>query len=247
MPKPRKLILCLLVLPFVLLLNSTGAMGQERCIVPTVPGEVKDIESYLKLQCDPANPEEIARNSSATIGVIGGAPPYYWEVAGKGFSMTPVTMGPTNKLYADSTACGFADITVTEAHGEQVPCDVKCTSGQWSEYEIVAHIDKVDVCPDSTSCKVWMVSTRYDYCTGNPRYRYRLHIQYTNCNVCTGECPQCPPDYCGFCSGAIGGGKGGCFITIGCGPADPENNFLGAPAGGFCIVRLAESEWGCGE
>jgi hypothetical protein len=239
MPKPRKLKFYLLVLPFVLLLNSTGAMGQERCIVPTVPGEVKDIESYLKLQCDPANPEEIARNSSATIGVIGGAPPYCWEVAGKGFSMTPETMVPTNKLYADSTACGFADITVTEAHGEQVPCDVKCTSGQWSDWYKVADLRCSDVCAECEFCKVQFVGIEYIAKCQTERYRYRAPWQSGSGGVCPpGEaCPD-EPWWTGFCIGALS--YRGCTVTI-C-PAGGCD--LG---GGKCIVTLQEQEWGCGD
>ena len=232
MPKPRKLILCLLVLPFVLLLNPTAAMGQERCIVPTVTGEVKDIESWLELQCDPANPEEIDRNSSATIGVIGGAPPYYWEVAGKGFSMTPVTMVPTNKLYADSTACGFADITVTEAHGEQVACDVKCTSGQWGSWYTVDVVNTWSEC--GFGCKS-AGGTWRSVCGGISQiYRWRRYMNVSH--SCTQDCPEEHCQVCGLCYGTVSDGI--CTYTYECEP------FCWEPV---CGITLQRSDWGCGE
>ncbi len=49
---------------------------------------------------DPNNADEIARNSTIAINVIGGCPPYTLSVSGNGFSLTD------NTLFADDTAAG---------------------------------------------------------------------------------------------------------------------------------------------
>lgn len=82
---------------------------------------------------DPNNPETLTRNSSVTISITGGIPPYTWEVSGTGFTMEEnQTMGLSNTLIADGTACGSATITVTDAFDALITGYVRCTTGQWS-------------------------------------------------------------------------------------------------------------------
>jgi len=129
----RKLIPWLLILPFVFFLNPSGAMGQENiCIVPTTPGNVKDIESYLALQWSPTNPETIDRNSEVTISVIGGFAPYSWAVSTNGFTLADSkTTGLQNTLCADDSACGAATVTVTDASGATAKGSLRSQNGQW--------------------------------------------------------------------------------------------------------------------
>ena len=133
----RKATLCLLVLPFVLLLSSSPALGQEGCIVPTIPENVKGIEKLLALQWDPANPDEIQPNTSAKVMVTGGSPPLAWSVFGTGFSLEKVQGQDSvdhersKLLKASATACGTATISVTDKCGDSVTGYVRCTNGQW--------------------------------------------------------------------------------------------------------------------
>ena len=124
--------LYLLVPPFVFFLSVSGATGQEGCIVPTIPKNVKGIESLLALQWDPDNPDEIDRGESKEVKVTGGSLPLEWSVSGTGFSLEDVQTGDrTNTLQASSSACGTATITVTDGWGTTVTGYVRCTAGGW--------------------------------------------------------------------------------------------------------------------
>ena len=105
--------------------------GQEGINVPTIPNQYTPLP-VPELQFDTNNPDEIARNSSIPINVIGGCSPYTWSVSGNGFTLTNATTnGLTNTLNADTKACGRATIIVTDACGETASGYVKCTTGQW--------------------------------------------------------------------------------------------------------------------
>ena len=79
----------------------------------------------------------IAREASATVAItdsteMGG--PYTWSVSGTGFTLdNATTVGLTNTLNADATACGSAEITVTGCDGTVVTGYVRCTTGAWIE------------------------------------------------------------------------------------------------------------------
>ena len=147
-----KLIPYLLVPPFVFFLNLTGALGQEeQCIVPTVPGYVAGIETWLApCECDGGSPhaysisDAVTRGNYTTMWVDSAGlacPPYRWSLGGTGFHFGDVS-GPTAaqtnadmdtiELWADETACGSALVTVTDACGEQAAISVREPSnGGW--------------------------------------------------------------------------------------------------------------------
>ena len=82
-----------------------------------VPPEWRD------LKWSPDNPEEIDRNKTLAVKVINGNYPYSWSASGTGFSLDPdqtQAKGPSNKLTADDTACGTAEITVIDNDGAKV-------------------------------------------------------------------------------------------------------------------------------
>jgi len=101
--------------------------------VPTITGDHNYTDNWFpKIQFDPANPDEIALNSSISIKIIGGCSPYTWSVSGTGFSLEePQTTGLTNTLITDDTACGTATITVTGCFGPPETGYVRSTTGQW--------------------------------------------------------------------------------------------------------------------
>ena len=84
---------------------------------------------------DPTSADTVARNASCTVAItdsLGKGGPYSWNVSGTGFSLAnPTTVGLTNTLSADATACGTATVTVTGCDGAVVTGYVRCTTGQW--------------------------------------------------------------------------------------------------------------------
>ena len=81
-----------------------------------VPPDWRAPESPV--QWAPGNQEVINRNGSLVVSVIDGAHPYNWSVSGTGFSLEhDETEGLSNTLNADDTACGAAEITVTDNDG----------------------------------------------------------------------------------------------------------------------------------
>ena len=109
------------------LIEVDSGLDTEDDLGSTIPSE------YFSLyRWDPQNPDEMDQNSDIEIGVIGGIPPYSWSVSGSGFSLSQSqTVSVSNTLNADSTACGAATITVTDALGDVVTGYVRCTIGQW--------------------------------------------------------------------------------------------------------------------
>ena len=112
---------------------STGR-DTEGNIVSTLPDDWQYDSSWL-FYWNPDNPQEIDRNSSVTISVIGGFPPYTWSVSGNGFSLslneTEVT---SNALYADDSACGTATIEVIDNYGVPVKGYLRSAIGVWSQW-----------------------------------------------------------------------------------------------------------------
>jgi len=82
------------------------------------------------------NPETMGSKDEVTIRVTGGVPPYTWSVGGSGFSVgATVTEGQTNILFSSDTACGSAEVTVTDACDKTVTGVVRCTTGFWALIE----------------------------------------------------------------------------------------------------------------
>jgi len=116
---------CLLISAIVLYLNVNGALA-EPCPSPdcppnisTIPGTVQYPADWI-FEWDPSNPQEINRDSSVTVNVIGGYAPYTWSVSGTGFSLADSqTQGLSNTLIVDNTACGPAFVTVADSRNSQ--------------------------------------------------------------------------------------------------------------------------------
>ena len=128
----------LMIVISVFCLHLSGVAAERECWDfedggPTFSGNYTYPPGWFPaFQYDPNNPDEIDRNSSVTIRVIGGFPPYTWQVSGNGFSLSEgQTQGQTNTLNANDTACGTATITVTDNYGVLVTGYVRCTTGQW--------------------------------------------------------------------------------------------------------------------
>ena len=118
--------------------DTKDETGQEGINGPTITQEYTPLPAP-PFEYAPNNPEEIDRNSSVTISVIGGTPPYSWSVSGTGFHFESVT-GPTTitiglkvvQLWADDIACGSATITITDSAGQTATGYVRCSTGQWT-------------------------------------------------------------------------------------------------------------------
>lgn len=84
---------------------------------------------------DPGSADTVARNANCTVAILdtlGKGGPYSWAVSGTGFTLTDATtIGLSNTLNADATACGTATVTVTGCGGTAVTGYVRCTTGNW--------------------------------------------------------------------------------------------------------------------
>lgn len=105
---------------------------------PTGNGCETLIEVFMQTGCPPDtidmtwddvySDNEIDRSNSANIGVSDGYGPFGWEiVGGRGFTLAHAeTEERTNVLYADSTACGTAQIQVIDMCQTEIIGDVTC-------------------------------------------------------------------------------------------------------------------------
>ncbi|RLB33025.1 MAG: hypothetical protein DRH12_18870, partial [Deltaproteobacteria bacterium] len=91
--------------------------GEEEAIPDVWPEAIAYPDDWgSALEWDPQNPQEIKRETSVTLTVSGGSPPYDWAVTGQGFTLDKrVTQGGQNVLKADSTACGAAVVSVSDS------------------------------------------------------------------------------------------------------------------------------------
>lgn len=135
---------------------------------------------------------------TATVAITdsGAGGPYYWTVSGTGFTLDNAsTVGLTNTLNADATACGSATITVSRCSGGiagAVEGSVRCTSvGAWAQ---------ADICDGTgnAGCTAW-------HCTlpAITEGKYRYTAKFPNCDISTN--PACCSDAlvtnCGACPG----------------------------------------------
>ena len=141
MLKSNLLKACLLTPAIVFCLSLNGVFADPCPDCPpnmsTIQGAVEYPASWL-LKWDPNNPQQINRNSSVEVNVIGGRPLYTWSVSGIGFWFDAaytqteiVTDTRTVTLYADDTACGAATISVTDLHEDTVNGSIRGSSGRW--------------------------------------------------------------------------------------------------------------------
>ena len=226
MLKAKKLRATLLISPLILCLYLSGfAVGADPCFqgFSTIPGSVQYDESWL-LQWDPDNPDEIDSGESITISVKGGRPIYLWSVIGNGFSLEhDQTKGLSNTLHADSSACGAAEIIVTDDLEEIVTGYVRCTTGQW-EWVCSGDDSRWSSCwPDPYGNDwvwVWDEKGKYKYHLGMGCHYSPYHCLFSSCEghtayippdwqgeMCYGSClgrPQCDDiGYIGCCYGQV--------------------------------------------
>jgi len=129
----------LMILTCIFCLHLSGLTVADECWDseagdPTFTGNHNYPSGWFpEFQYDPNNPDEIDRNSSVTISVIGGTSPYTWSVSGTGFSIPSSTTDRTNALSANNLACGSAAITVTDNCGDSCTGYVRCTAAsRWA-------------------------------------------------------------------------------------------------------------------
>ncbi len=164
-----------------------------------------------------SNPEEVATDSSINmaIEIDNGCPPFEWTVSGEGFSLEEGIDGEVI-LSANGSACGSAEINVTDDLGQIVTQYVRSTVGQWilkGNYCGLAGATG-DVSPSGYNLNI-------DATIGNKKqemlYDYLGIYQYSSClpgtyaEVCLGPSP-CE----GWISEACSAGSSCLDYTINC-------------------------------
>lgn len=210
---------------------------------PTVTGNY----TYPPFQYDPDNPDEIDRNNSIPICVIGGIPPYTWQVSGNGFSLSEgATKGLTNTLYANDTACGTATITVIDNCGNSCTGKVRCTTGAWTTWTKKEEITiyKSDVCPEYPNCKTSGDLYDTEVCSGTSDW-YKWNLK-TTVSSSGQHCPPTVYDNCGRprywdTAGACNLGTvslGGCSVEI-------DSSWCGSCGCCYAVFTWYERDWVC--
>jgi hypothetical protein len=176
----------LMILTSVFYLHLTGLTVADECWNregggPTITGNHTYPSGWFpEFQYDPNNPDEIDRNSSVTISVIGGTQPYTWEVSGTGFIIPSSTTDRTNTLSADNTSCGAATIIVKDKYGASCTGYVRCTTGSWHQH-CGCNLSWVGGASSGSGCSVSdptieVIVGKWKYSTvDNPAYDCRCH------------------------------------------------------------------------
>ncbi len=157
--------------------------------------------------------ETVARNGFVTISIASGRAtcgPYHWSVSGTGFHFDDVT-GPTTattdsdsetlQLWADDTACGSAEITVTDACNESGEISVRNPDhGHWV---LVEDISCGTLDPDPGICDCTSV---FECIEGGYKYQdayiggNRMNRWHSNGTCSKYPCTPYDRDYC-YCVG----------------------------------------------
>lgn len=99
-----------------------------------------------ELICDPANPTTVAAGNNVQLEWTGGSGFYHVEVSGtgawldSGYTITAQDItGTAARIYADGTACGALNLTITDNGKcadelDPITCWVKCTTGVQTTY-----------------------------------------------------------------------------------------------------------------
>lgn len=121
---------------------------------------------------DASTPDTINKNSSISIYVQDGLPPYSWSVTGTGYSVTNAsTSGVANTLNCVDGNCpgdyaAACTVSVTDACGENVSFVIRNADGpSWVQRENRTHnLEGVSCVPTSGSCAY--APNDYDYIVG---------------------------------------------------------------------------------
>jgi hypothetical protein len=176
----------------------SGVMAEDLCIFPTTTKEVSFPPEWYGGPEIHAEKLTIARGEGIALWctVQDGIPcsSFSWTVSGKGFHFEDVS-GPTTgqteeefqiiELWADTTACGTATITVTDACGKSVGGTIRSTnSGKWVLIESVNCGYWTQARPSQPSCECGGTVTiggqrwRSQWVGGTLTYHYSLCEPY---------------------------------------------------------------------
>jgi len=186
-----------------------------------------------------ANPEEVDQGSSVNLAIESGCPPFSWTVSGGGFSLEEGINGEMI-LSANGSACGSAEITVTDDLGQSITTYVRSTVGQWSSYTNGCVLSGA---PDSEVAGAITLVVEKTQGKYNQKEVVTESGSGDNCNIfCnnpTYGCIGCTPCLSWHCTSKGWYDCGGSFScgVWGCGEDD----------GTWCMcqVGLAYREWEC--
>lgn len=136
----------------------------------------------------------VADNSSVTVYVDGGAPPFTISVSGQNFFTNSArteyqrTQDSRSFTIYTTDACGFCSITITEDCGQSVSGGVLSTSGEWVRVEYRTHRGPAEcpiIVPRATgsmySYSYTSMGTRVTYSATSNRYGYSYHDDASEC------------------------------------------------------------------
>jgi len=111
--------------------------------LPTFTDNSQHPENWFTNPVIKTSQETVSRNNFIEVWIAlsgWGSPPYQWEVTGSGFHFNDIS-GPSSEeindhskrlqLWADGTACGSAEIKVTDSKGKNDVAFVRNTAGTW--------------------------------------------------------------------------------------------------------------------
>jgi hypothetical protein len=109
--------------------DRPGIVGTSNYLMPASGSGCCDPESPLEPD-DASNPNTMASNTTISIYVLFGTPPFQWSVTGaSGFTLgQSTTTARENTLIAASGACGSPRVTVTDKCNTEVEIVVRCTN-----------------------------------------------------------------------------------------------------------------------
>jgi len=156
--------------------------------------------------------EELDPSSSVILKVTGGIEEYIFSVSGTGFwfnsshnSTEETSFTGEATLYTDGSACGTAEITVTDACGQIVTGYVRSTVGQWVLKYSTFSSTHTDDSAIITNYEIpgSLTATSHEYVNGDCKTTQTS--QYNHLGTCDGDEGTCNHDvrcYCDGCSGS---------------------------------------------
>jgi hypothetical protein len=105
---------------------DTVGIGDKNTCIADIRIECCDADTTALSFDDASTADTINRSSSITLYINGSGKTFKWSVSGTGVSLLhQETSGTTNKLTADGTACGAAQVTVEDCSGATVSFEIR--------------------------------------------------------------------------------------------------------------------------
>ena len=209
------------------------------------PANISQVSENFEFDYNSTGLGSVARNSSKKIYVSGGIAPFTWSVSTPGFyfdsdrTTTEITTDSrAATIYTDGSACGTANIDVSDDCGMHTEGIMRSSAGKWNNYVLVDETKGGDVgCGGCDNC-FFSTGHTSNLCKNKAPYSYKVVYcrPYSSSGCKSPSCDGSPQPACN-------NKKQACRLTVSDGICSYTKNSTRCT--GICWIKLSRKEWIC--